>query len=311
MALTVLAAVVVGALIAAQSRINSELARSLSDGYLASTISFGSGLLILLCAILVFKPGRHGMARVWSSARRGEIPWWHLAGGTAGALFVLSQGLSGAVLGVALFTVAVVCGQTLSGLILDRRGIGTTPPAPFTVTRVAGTLLALAAVGLALSSQFALSTPAWVLILPFLSGLVISVQQALNGQVRVVAQSALAATFLNFAVGTTVLVIACIIHELFVGLPSQLPSNPLLYLGGAIGVVFIGCSVVLVRISGVLLLGLGSVAGQLVASLVLNFMQPLQGQTIAATTITGTLLTLVAVGIAAVPSRALGRRSSR
>jgi transporter family-2 protein len=220
-------------------------------------------------------------------------------------LFVLSQGLAGSIVGVALFTVAVVCGQTISGLVLDARGLGTVGRSPVIVTRIAGSALALVAVGWAVSAQVAGDVPLWILALPFIAGLAISVQQAVNGQVRGIARSAMTATFMNFLVGTTVLLIAAVIPELVVGLPDALPTEPWLYLGGAIGSIFIALSVIVVRTTGVLLLGLGTVAGQLVTALVLDLVVPVPGHVVAWTTVAGTALTLVAVAIAALPSRAV------
>ena len=301
-------AVLVGVLTAIQSRVNGELGRALADGYLAAVISFGSGLLILAVALAVWTPGRRGLRAAFGSVREGSTPWWYLCGGAGGALFVLSQGITGAVLGVALFTVAVVCGQTISGLAIDRNGIGHTPPAAITVTRLVGSALALVAVGVAVSAGFGGDIPAWMLLLPFVSGLAVAVQQAVNGQVRRVAGSAFTATFMNFLVGTTVLLIACLVHEAIVGLPERMPTNPLLYLGGLIGAIFIGGAVIVVRVTGVLLLGLGSVAGQLVMSLVLDLVLPAPGRVVVASTVVGTVLTLVAVVIAAIPSRKLRAR---
>jgi len=305
-ALGVLGAVIVGVLTATQSRVNGELGRQLSDGYLAAVISFGSGLIILFGALAVWAPGRRGLSRAFASVRAGTTPWWYLCGGAGGGLFVLSQGITGAVLGVALFTVAVVCGQTISALIIDRNGVGTTAPAAITVTRLIGSSLALVAVGVAVSAGFGGDIPAWMLLLPFTAGLAVAVQQAVNGQVRRIAESALTATFMNFLVGTTVLLVACLVHEAIVGLPERMPTDPALYLGGLIGTIFIGGAVIVVRVTGVLLLGLGSVAGQLVMSLVLDVLVPAPGQVVVASTVVGTLLTLVAVVIAAIPSRRLG-----
>jgi transporter family-2 protein len=62
---------------------------------------------------------------------------------------------------------------------------------------------------------------------------------------------------------------------------------------------FIGSMVVLVRRIGVLLLGLGMVAGQLVASLLLDLFAPSGAHPLTVLTVTGTVLTLVAAGIAA------------
>ena len=309
MALGVAGAVLVGVLTATQSRINGELGRALDDGYLAALISFGSGLVILLVVLAFWSPGRRGLRRVFASVRDGDTPWWYLIGGAAGGFFVLSQGLTGATLGVALFTVAIVCGQTISGLAIDARGLGTTPPAPITITRLLGTALALVAVTWAVSSQLVGDIPLWMLLLPFLAGLGIGAQQAVNGQVRIISRSALTATVMNFLVGTFVLAVAAIIHESIVGLPTVFPQQPWLYVGGLIGAIFIGLSVVVVRATGVLLLGLGSVAGQLAMSLLLDLVLPIPGHVFVWTTLAGTLLTLLAVALAAVPSAAIRARS--
>ncbi len=58
-----------------------------------------------------------------------------LLGGACGALTVSTQGLTAGILGVSLFTVGVVAGQTLHGLVLDRIGFG--PAGVVAVTPVA------------------------------------------------------------------------------------------------------------------------------------------------------------------------------
>lgn len=308
-ALGVAGAVLVGILTATQSRINSELSLNLGDGYLAAVISFGSGFVIMLIALAVWAPGRRGLKQLITSVRERRTPWWYLVGGAAGGLFVLSQGLTGAVLGVALFTVAIVAGQTLSGLLIDRRGIGATPPAAITVTRLVGSILALVAVSWAVSAELVGDIPLWMLLLPFIAGICVGGQQAVNGQVRLASGSAMTATLVNFTVGIVVLLIACLLHETFVGWPTSLPTTPWLYLGGLLGTIFIALAATVVRTTGVLLLGLGSVAGQLITSLLLDLFLPIDATAVAWSTVVGTVLTLVAVGIAATPSRTLRARS--
>lgn len=293
-------AVLCGGLVAVQSRINGELGSRLGDGFTAAAISFGSGLIILSIALTIAPAGRRGLARVRDALRERRLRWWYVCGGVAGSFLVLSQGLAAAALGVALFTVAVVAGQTLSGLVLDRVGIGPGGRRPLTAARLVGAILALAAVTWAVSAQFGGSAPVLLMILPFIAGLGTGWQQAVNGQVRLLAQSALTATFINFTTGTTVLVVLMLGRWAFAGLPKQLPPEPWLYVGGALGCVFIGVTALLVRITGVLLLGLATVAGQLVAALLLDLLLPTAGHILAFSTIGGTLLAVVAVGIASV-----------
>ena len=78
----------------------------------------------------------------------------------------------------------------------------------------------------------------------------------------------------------------------------------MLYIGGAIGILFVAGYAIVVRFTGVLLLGLGAIAGQLAASLLFDVVAPVAGQPIAWTTVVGTIVTLLAVAIASIPSRA-------
>ena len=302
-------AVISGALTALQTRVNSQLAIELGDGILSSLISFGSGLLILTVVVLLVPSGRHGLARLNRSVRARRTPWWYLIGGVFGAFFVVSQGLTATVVGVALFTIAVVATQTITGAVIDRVGLGDLPKRPVTVLRVVASLLALVAVGFAGASELRVDIPIALLILPLLAGVGVGYQQAINGQVRYVSESALTATFLNFLTGASVLVIAVIVHTLIVGWVANFPSNPLLYTGGAIGVLFIGGAAAVVRTIGVLLLGLGTIAGQLVGALLLDLAIPIAGHHLSITTVIGTVLTLVAVSLAVLSAQRAENRS--
>lgn len=288
-----------GSLVALQSRINGELGHRLDDGYTAAAISFGSGLVILLIVLCFWRPGRTGLARVRSELREKTadgLRFWMLLGGIAGALLVVAQGLTAAVLGVALFTVAVVAGQTLSGLVLDRVGLGPGGPRPFTASRLIGSGLALVAVLWAVSAQLGGDMPLWMLVLPFVAGLGTGWQQAVNGRVRAVAQSAQSATLINFIVGSAALCALVLVRNSIVGWPTSLPSEWWLYIGGAIGCIFIAIQAALVRVTGVLLLSLATVSGQLIAALVIDLLTP--GLTVAFSTVAGTALALVAVIVA-------------
>jgi transporter family-2 protein len=296
-------AVLSGTLVAIQSRINGQLSTELGDGFVAAFISFGSGLVLLAIVLVLAPTGRRGIGLVRSALAERRIPWWYLLGGACGAFFVLSQSIVVAIAGVALFTVGVVAGQTVSSLLIDRVGLGTLAAKRLTATRVIGAVLAIVAVLIAVSGQLRADAPAWILVAPVISGLAVGAQQALNGQVRETARSPLAATFVSFAVGTAVLAVALLVHLLVVPWPESFPANPGLYVGGLIGAVFIAAQTILVRIVGVLVLGLAVLSGQVVAAAVLDVVLPVPGHVIGPPTLIGAVLTLVAVAIAAIPAR--------
>ena len=267
-------AVLVGVLTALQARVNGQLGLRIGDGFVAAVISFGSGLAALVLLSALLPSGRRGFTALIRGIRERTIPWWMLAGGLAGALTVATQGLAVAVIGVSLFTVGVVAGQTLNGLVLDRLGYGPGGVVAVTMPRVAGGALALVAVAISLQGGVLERVPLWMLVLPFLAGVGIAWQQATNGRLRQRVGTPLTATFVNFLGGTIVLAVAAGVHVGIVGAPRTLPDEPWLYLGGLVGVVYIFLSAALVAQTGVLLLGLGVVVGQLVTAFALDAVWP-------------------------------------
>ncbi len=267
-------AVLVGVLTAIQARINGQLGLRLDDGFVAAAISFGSGLAVLVLLSIVLPAGRSGFRALVSGVRHRTIPWWMLLGGAAGAFTVATQGLAVAIIGVSLFTVGVVAGQTLSGLILDRIGYGPAGVVAVTMPRVAGGALALIAVGISLQGGVLERVPWWMLAMPVVAGVGIAWQQATNGRLRQRVGTPLTATFVNFLGGTVLLIAAAVIHVGIVGAPEPFPAEPWLYLGGVLGVTYIFLSAALVVHTGVLLLGLGTVAGQLVTAFALDVLWP-------------------------------------
>jgi transporter family-2 protein len=294
-------AVLVGVFTALQARVNGQLGARLEDGLVAAAISFGSGLVILVVLSAVLPVGRRGTAALVHGIRTRGIPWWMLAGGAAGALTVATQGIAVGIIGVSLFTVGVVAGQSLCGLVLDRSGYGPAGVVAVTVPRLIGGALALGAVGIGLAGDGLSGIPLWMLVLPLLTGIGIAWQQATNGRLRQRVGIPLTATFVNFAGGTAILLVAALVHVAIVGMPAVFPAEAWLYLGGAIGVVYIFMSAALVAQTGVLLLGLGAVVGQLGMSFVLDALWPAPASPGPIQELAMVLVALLSVVIATVP----------
>ncbi|UIN31562.1 DMT family transporter [Microbacterium binotii] len=271
--IAVAGAVLVGVLTATQAQINGALGAAIGDALTAAAISFGSGFVILLALSALLAGGRAGIARLVAGVRERRIPVWMILGGAAGAFTVFTQGLAVAAIGVAAFTVGVVAGQTVNGVVLDRVGYGPAGVVGVTIGRLAGALLVVAAVVVSLVGEGAASVPVWLLVLPLLAGAGIAWQQATNGRLRNEVGSPLTATLVNFAGGTVLLTAAAAVQLVLAG-PRRLPTEPWLYVGGAIGVVYIFLSAALVRHTGVLQLGLGSVVGLLGASVAIDALFP-------------------------------------
>jgi transporter family-2 protein len=291
------AAVFCGALVAVQARVNGELATNLHDSLLAAVVSFGSGLVL----IAVIVTTRRSARQAWRRVR--EVPWVLRVGGIGGATLVAAGAYAAPRIGVALLTVAIVAGQTTGGLLVDRAGLGPGGRHAITAPRLGGALLCIVAVVLSVAGKGAGDAHVLLLLVVVAAGLLISLQQALNGRVRAQTRDAGVTTLLNFLVGSSALVLAYVLFSSHDVGHWPGPGQWWLYVGGSLGVVFIAMAAVTVRILGVLRLGLATVAGQLVGAIVLDLVAPAKGHGVAAATVVGALLTFVAVGISGRASR--------
>lgn len=312
-------AVASGLAIPVQGRINGALGARLGDGIAAAVVSFTTGLVVMVIVSLAAPRGRAGLARILPALRERRFPPYYALAGGIGAFFVFAQSFTVGLLGIALFTVATVTGQTLSGLLVDRLGIGPAGKKSVTGIRVIGCILTIAAVSWAVSPRFAAggaaaasgsaaaaggAGPAALLlpvILPVLAGFLMSFQQAMNGTATVHYGTPIAATLVNFIAGTCVLGVAWSVKVAVAGPANPLPAEWWYYLGGPIGCVFIGIGALLVRTLGVLVTGLGMIAGQLLGSLGLDLLVPAPGTVVEAATVLGTLLTLASIVVATLP----------
>lgn len=298
-ALGLLGSAGVGCTLAVQSRVNGVLGVHLHDGIAAAVVSFGGGLLVLLVITALTPRARRGFGRLVRTVRsESGLRVWQCVGGVCGAFLVFTQSIIAGVVGVALFTVGAVGGQLVSSLVVDRLGLGPATAQRLTPPRLIGAALALLALVLAMSGGIGAANVSWLVVLPAFAGMGVAWQQAMNGLVKQTADSAISAATLNFATGTTALLIVFVVHTLLSGFPDGWPAQPWLYIGGPLGIFVVGGSAVLVRYTGVLLLTIGIVSGQLLGALALDLAMPVPGSRVHLATIIGILLTLLAVGIA-------------
>jgi transporter family-2 protein len=264
--------VIAGALIAVQSRVNGELAIALQDGLFAALVSFGIGTVLVALPFFVSRSERIKLLVSTKSLGR-QLPIWMTVGGFFGGFFVMMQGLVAPEIGVTLFTLAIVSGQAAAALMVDSFGMLGLAKRKLSLARLAGAGIAL--IGLVLSSGLGLHEVSGLIALPFLAGFGSGFQQAINGRLATKTDSVLISTFLNFVTGTALIAVVVLIFEGVPDLSSGLPTNPVLYLGGLVGGIFIFIQVTVVRQIGVLALGLSLLLGQVVASLVLDLIAPI------------------------------------
>lgn len=294
--LAMLAAFVGGASMAVQGRINGELGVRFENGYAAALVSFGGGLIVLIAIAAMIPRSRRGFGRLVTALRTGDIPWWHLVAGVIGGWFVIAQGLTIGVLGVAAFTIGTVAGQTISALVVDRIGFGVLPARRVTLNRLAGAAIAIVAVSLTVVvGSTRIGGEMWLLLLPFIGGSLQPLQQAILGSMQRKTQDVVTPSLANFALGTAVIALVCVV--VFAGGTGirELPTEWWLYSGGLIGAVFIAVAAVVVQKLGTLLMSLLLISGQVIAALVLDLVLPAEGQEVTAWSFVSAGLTLVAV----------------
>ncbi|KRD65535.1 MULTISPECIES: DMT family transporter [unclassified Ensifer] len=174
-------ALVAGGLLAVQAGANAQLSKAVGSPFAATTLqlAIGTGLLFLVALFT-------GTVAVLGAVPQAE--WWHLIGGTASAVYVVSTIVLfprlGAVVSVGLF----IAGQMLASLALDSFGLLGVAQTGLRAGAAAGTLVVLIGVGMVVFGQggkdnLKADKLGWI-ALALVAGAVLPVQGAINALLR-------------------------------------------------------------------------------------------------------------------------------
>lgn len=287
-----------GAMIALQARANGELSHRLDNGLQAALVSFSSGLLIILL-ITPFSPHiKEGIRNLRGAISRKEIARWKLFAGALGGSFVAIQTQIVPLIGVAIYSVASIAGQTAMSLVVDRIGLTGGGKKLISPRRVIAAVLTVVAVLVSVWDRIDANNLSMIAVTAgCVAGAVVGVQRALNGQINEYSHQSFTTSLLNFITGTTFLVIL-ILAGVATGKShlSPLPAGPWwIYTGGVIGVVYIAFTSTIVQHLGVLTFTLFSVGGQLAGSLLIDLISPTDGVSVSAYLVTGIAMTYAGV----------------
>jgi transporter family-2 protein len=287
-----------GLMIALQARANGELSHRLNNGLEAALVSFGSGLIII-AAIAAFNPAiKEGIKNLRVAVAKKEIARWKLLAGALGGSFVAIQTHIVPLIGVAIYSVASIAGQTAMSLVVDRIGLTGGGKKLISRRRVAAAVLTVLAVFVSVFDRIdAKNLSLFAVVLGCIAGAVVGVQRALNGQINEHSHQSFTTSLLNFITGTSLLVIL-ILGGVLIGKIElvPLPAGPWwIYTGGVIGVIYIAFTSTIVQHLGVLTFTLFSVGGQLVGSLVIDLISPTNGVNVSAYLVTGIVMTYLGV----------------
>jgi len=135
-ALAMVTMIAAGAMVGFQHPLNAELAESIG-GLDSTLLNFFTGSVLLLVIVLV--SGQIGGVR-----RVGEVRWYYLLGGLIGLVTVITALTAVDTIGAAGLTAALVTGQLLSSVALDRFGAFGMQRRPVTAARLTGVVMLVA-----------------------------------------------------------------------------------------------------------------------------------------------------------------------
>ena len=285
-------------MIALQSRANGELSHLLGNSTEAALVSFGSGLIVISLIAPFNNSIKQGMRNLREAVNARAIPRWRLFAGVLGGSFVALQTQVVPLIGVALYSVASIAGQTAMSLVVDRIGLTGGGKKLISKRRVTAALITVFAVFISVLDRISVASFSIVAVaLATLAGALVGVQRALNGQINEHSKASFTTSFLNFFMGTTTLVILLFALLILKGdAIAPLPSGPWwIYTGGTVGVIYIAFTSTIVQHLGVLTFTLFSVGGTLIGSLLIDIFSPTNGNTVSWYLVTGIALTYLGV----------------
>ncbi|MGA1036041.1 MAG: DMT family transporter [Ilumatobacteraceae bacterium] len=283
-----------------QIRANAQLAIDGVHPMRVALVNMGVQLAIILLLVIFFPRIRAAVVRLSKAIRARQVRLWWFVGGFVGASVITLMGIVSPLVGVAVFSIALVAGQTTSSLAVDRWGLGPGGRRALTRSRIFAAIVAIVAVVVSVSDRFIVEAGgelAWGAAgLALLGGLTISFQAAANGRLAVVSGQPAVGAGVNFGVGVAALSLVSLL------IPATLGADRAegfgtwwLYLGAIFGLLIVLNTAWAVRYLGILLLTVIGVSGQMAGALAMDLVLPTSGVSVTPALIAGILLAVVAV----------------
>lgn len=273
--ITALIGIVIGTGLSIQTAVNSQLRKFVISPYLASMISFVIGALFLtIISLLIGSP----LGISWELIE--NEPAWIWLGGVLGVIFLTVNILLFPKLGSVQTAIMPILGQIIMGMLIDNFGWFHSMRQAFDSYRLIGICLVLLGVFFAIAIQEVRhrhersnenNLHLWIWrIIGIVSGMLMSTQVAVNGQLGVVLDSSIQAAFVSFLVGALTLIIVVGVKERSfakVSNPIKEKASWWVWLGGFLGAAYVLINIYLVGQVGtgqtVVLVLFGQIAGSL------------------------------------------------
>lgn len=263
-----------GALLALQAAANLQLSGAVGGPLAASPLQLGVAAALLMALAL-------GVGTPVAADQIGRVEPWQLAGGLASPIYITAGMLLfprlGAVVAVGLF----IAGQMLASLVLDGFGLIGLPVQGFTPGALAGAVAVAGGTAVIVHAQSGTAAvralrgrPAWI-VLGLVAGAGLPVQAAINARLRAELDAPLTAAALSFTVATgaaaLLLVAATVASQSQRPQLTGLPTMPWWgWLGGFAAATYVTVSLVAVPVLGAATTVALTVAGQQLASAVVD-----------------------------------------
>jgi transporter family-2 protein len=288
-----------GVMLDIQSRANSVLANQMHSS-IAAGLACQLAAWVFIIPIYVFnKDARSSFARILPAIKSRSLAWWEMLGGVFGGSFLTIQSYSVPLVGVALFTIALIAGQTMGSLFVDKTRLSPSGKHPITLQRFLAALITLVSVLISVYPELHHSTFHYLpFVLTFIGGIFLAMGQGVNGRAGNVLKNTFSVTFIAFVFATLVLVIGLTINVINSHPHITLSSNFWAYLGGPAGLIYVAVSALIVKHIGVLKVVLFIVAGQLIGALAIDWLMPTKNTSINGYVIVGTITTFTSLIVA-------------
>jgi transporter family-2 protein len=250
----------VGGLLALQAAANVQLSAAAGSPAAGATLQLAVGASVLLAVATVAGT---------LTALTLDAPLWHLLGGLGSALYISAGILLFPRLGAVLTVGLLIAGQMLASLAIDANGWLGVDNEPITATALVGTAAVLGGAALIANAKSAKNVP-WM-GLAVLAGAALPVQGAVNAQLRADLGAPLTAALWSFVVATAAM--ALVLAATRPPLPRAAPLRTLPWwgwLGGLCGATYVTSVFLLIPRIGVAPTVALTVAGQQVASVLVD-----------------------------------------
>lgn len=271
----VVLAMLVGAIVPVQTAINTRLRQSVGAPIAATFYSF---IVAVVVATVISLAATHVLVPDLSVP--ASQPWWIWLGGFMGVMFIAGNIVLFPQLGPVQTVILPILGQVIMGLVVDKFGLFHYDPRPVGLLRLVGAVVVIAGIAMVLEvgrrpvpMGTATGAQLWLLrAFGVLMGMGSATQTAVNGQLGVALGSPLQAGQISLVVGLIVLaVLVFVLPQDRRAIASGVAPGPCwMWLGGALGALFVFGGATLSPILGTGTTVIGSLTGTIVCGQVLE-----------------------------------------